>query len=137
MQSATYVGSGSKRMLWAGYILSALAVLFLLLDGAIKVLRLAPAVEATTQLGYPESAVFGLGLVLLVCIALYVFPRTSVLGAILLTGYLGGVIATHVRLGSNLFSLIFPAILGAMLWGGLFLRDHRLRELIPLRTSAL
>lgn len=137
MQSATYVGSDSKRMLWAGYILSALAVLFLLLDGAIKVLRLAPAVEATTQLGYPESAVFGIGLVLLVCIALYVFPRTSVLGAILLTGYLGGAIATHVRAGSDLFPLIFPAILGAMLWGGLFLRDHRLRDLIPLRTSAL
>ena len=137
MQAATYAGSGSKRMLWASYILSALAVLFLLLDGAIKVLRLAPAVEATTQLGYPESAVFGIGLVLLVCIVLYVFPRTSVLGAILLTGYLGGAIATHVRAGSDLFALIFPAILGAMLWGGLFLRDERLRELIPLRTSVL
>ena len=135
MQSATYVASGSKRMLWASYILSALAVLFLLLDGAIKVLRLAPAVEATLQLGYPEGAVFGLGLVLLVCLALYVFPRTAVLGAILLTGYLGGAIATHVRMGSDLFALFFPVILGAMLWGGLFLRDGRLRELIPLRTS--
>lgn len=136
MQATTQAVPGSKRMVWAGYILSVLAVLFLLLDGVIKVLRLDAAVQATTQLGYPESAVVGIGLVLLVCIVLYVIPQTSVLGAILLTGYLGGAISTHVRVGSDLFSLIFPAILGALLWGGLFLRDERLRALIPLRRPA-
>lgn len=136
MQLATQAVSNSKRTLWAGHILSVLTVLFLLLDGVIKVLRLAPAVEATVQLGYPESAVVGIGIILLACIALYAIPRTSVLGAILLTGYLGGAIATHVRASSDLFPLIFPAILGVLLWGGLFLRDERLRTLIPLRKSS-
>ncbi len=120
-------------MLWAGRVITALAVVFLLFDSVIKVLQLAPAVEATAQLGYPERVVFGLGLLELVCLVVYVFPRTSVLGAIMLTGYLGGAIATHVRNGSDLFSLVFPVLIGGVLWGGLFLRDHRLRALIPLR----
>lgn len=136
MQSATQAVPSSSRIAWASYLLSAPVVLFLLLDSVIKVLRLDAAVEATVQLGYPESAVAGIGLVLLVCIVLYVIPQTSVLGAICLTGYLGGAIATHVRVGSDLFALIFPAILGALLWGGLFLRDERLRALIPLRKPA-
>ncbi|HEY0604797.1 MAG TPA: DoxX family protein [Herpetosiphonaceae bacterium] len=133
MQATTQAVPDSRRMMWAGYVLSALPVLFLLLDSVIKLLRLDVAVQTTIQLGYPESTVFGMGLMLLVCVVLYVIPQTSVLGAILLTGYLGGAIATHVRIGSDLFSLIFPVILGAMLWGGLFLRDARLRALIPLR----
>lgn len=137
MQAATQAVPGSSRMVWASYILRTLAVLFLLLDGVIKVLRLDAAVEATVQLGYPESAVVGIGLVLLVCIVLYVIPQTSVLGAILLTGYLGGAISTHVRVGSDLFALIFPAILGVLLWGGLFLRDERLHDLVPLRKPAV
>jgi hypothetical protein len=120
-------------MVWAGRIISALTVLFLLFDSIIKVLTLAPAVEATTQLGYAESLVFGIGVIELVCLVLYVIPQTSVLGAILLTGHLGGAIATHVRAGSDLFSVVFPIIIGLLLWGGLFLRDNRLHTLIPLR----
>lgn len=123
----------SAKMLWAGRSMTALVVLFLILDGVIKVLQLAPAVEATVQLGYPARLVLGIGVLQLACLAVYVFPRTSVLGAIVLTGYLGGAIATHVRIGSEPFSVVFPILIGVLLWGGLFMRDDRLRALIPLR----
>jgi hypothetical protein len=123
----------SKKMLWAGYIISAMAVLFLIFDGVIKVLQRPEAVEPTIQLGYPESLVFWIGAIELICLIIYMIPQTSILGAILLTGYLGGAIATQVRAGSAPFSLIFPVIIGAMVWGGLWLRDDRLRALIPLR----
>lgn len=126
--------SGSKTTLWVGRIVSAFAVLFLIFDGVIKVLQLAPAVEATAQLGYPENLVLALGIVELACLVIYVIPRSSILGAILLTGYLGGAIASHVRIGSALFSVVFPIIIGALLWGGLFLRHSTLRTLIPLRS---
>jgi hypothetical protein len=125
----------SNKTLWAGRGISALAVLFLLFSGVIKVLNLAPAVEATVQLGYPESLVLVIGLLELACLAVYVIPRTSMLGAILLTGYLGGAVATHVLAGSDLFSLVFPILIGALIWGGLFLRDDRLHALIPLRSE--
>lgn len=127
----------SQKMRWAGWIMSGLAVLFLLLDSVLKVLNLPPAVEATVQLGYPASLVVSIGIVELLCILVYVFPRSAVLGAILLTGYLGGAIATHMRIGSGLFSVAFPIMLGALLWGGLFLREARLRALLPLRTSSV
>lgn len=125
----------SKTMLWTGRILSALAALFLLFDGVAKLFKPAPVVEATVQLGYPESVILGLGIVLTACTILYLIPRTSVLGAILLTGYLGGAVATHVRVGGPLFSVIFPILFGVLIWGGLFLRDGRLRALIPLRRE--
>ena len=124
----------SKGRLWTGRILSALPALFLLVDGVGKLLKPTPVVEGTVQLGYPESVLLGLGIVLLTCTALYVIPRTAVLGAILLTGYLGGAIATHVRVGSPLFShTLFPIYIAVLVWGGLYLRDERLRALIPLR----
>jgi len=124
----------SKGRLWTGRIMSALPALFLFVDGVGKLLKPTPVVEGTVQLGYPESVLLGLGIVLLTCTVLYVFPRTAVLGAILLTGYLGGAIATHVRVGSPLFShTLFPVYLAALIWGGLYLRDERLRALIPLR----
>jgi hypothetical protein len=110
-----------------------LAVLFLIFDSAIKVLQMAPAIEATTQLGYPEHLVLWIGVLEIICLVVYVIPQTSVLGAILYTGYLGGAIATQVRAGSPLFSIVFPVIIGLLLWGGLFLNDTRLRALIPLR----
>jgi hypothetical protein len=91
-------------------------------------------VETTVQLGYPESVILGLGIVLLVCTVLYLIPRTSILGAILLTGYLGGAVATHVRVGEGLFPVLFPVFLGVLIWLGLYLRDDRLRTLIPLRS---
>jgi hypothetical protein len=124
----------SKGRLWTGRIMSALPALFLLIDGVGKLVKSAPVVQGTLQLGYPESVLLGLGIVLLACTVLYVIPRTAILGAILLTGYLGGAIATHVRVGSPLFShILFPVYLAVLLWGGLYLRDERLRALIPLR----
>jgi len=124
----------SKGKLWTGRIMSGVPALFLFLDGVGKLVKPAPVVEGTIQLGYPESVLLGLGIVLLTCTVLYVVPRTAVLGAILLTGYLGGAIATHVRVGSPLFShILFPVYLAVLIWGGLYLRDERLRALIPLR----
>jgi hypothetical protein len=124
----------SKR-LWIGRILSGLMIVFLLVDGVMKVMKARVAVDGSVQLGYPESVVFGIGAILLVSTALYAIPRTSVLGAILLTGYLGGAIATHVRVGSPLFGYtLFPIYVGVILWAGLYLRDARLRALIPLRA---
>ena len=120
----------NKSSLWIGRILSALPVLFLLLDGVMKVVKPAFVVEATVQLGYPESVIVALGVVLVACTILYLIPRTAVLGAILLTGYLGGAVATHVRVGGPWGSILMPVILGVMLWGGLHLRDERVRSLI-------
>jgi DoxX-like family len=122
---------------WTGLVLSTLAILFLLFDGVIKVLKLPIAVESTVQLGYPEHVIAGIGIMELVCLALYAFPRTAVLGAILLTGHLGGAIATQVRVGNPLFShILFPTYVAALLWGGLWLREERLRALIPFRQPA-
>ena len=134
MQSATLTAPISNTSLWAGRVISALPALFLLVDGVMKLVKPAPVVEATVQLGYPESVILPLGIVLIVCTVLYVIPRTSVLGAILLTGYLGGATATHVRVGGPLFSILFPVIFGILIWGGLYLRNDRLRTLIPLRS---
>jgi len=122
------------KRLWAGRIMSGVAVLFLLFDSVGKVLKLAPVVEGTTQLGYPVSVLLGIGTVELLCLVVYMIPRTSILGAILLTGYLGGAVATHVRIGSPLFShVLFPIYVAVLIWGGLYLRDERLRTVIPLR----
>jgi DoxX-like family len=124
----------SRGMLWTGRLMSALPVLFLLVDGVMKLIKPAIVVETTVQLGYPESAIVGIGLALLASTLLYLVPRTSVLGAILLTGYLGGAVATHVRVGDGLFPILFPIILSALLWAGLVLRDSRLRAFLPLQT---
>jgi hypothetical protein len=123
-------------MPWAGRIISALPALFLLVDGAMKLAKPAVVVETTAQLGFPESVIVGLGIVLLACTALYVVPRTSVLGAVLLTGYLGGAVATHVRVQDGVFPVVFPVILGMLVWAGLVLRNPRLRELMPVQTSS-
>jgi hypothetical protein len=132
MQSAAQTAPVSKKKLWAGRILSALPVLMLLFSGVLKLIKPAPVVQEFARLGYPESVVLGIGILELACTVVYVIPRTSVLGAILVTGYLGGATATHVRIGEAQF--IIPVILGVLVWGGLFLRDDRLRALIPLRT---
>ena len=116
---------------WTGRALSTLAVLFLLMDSIMKIMKADLAVKGSVELGYPEGVVFGLGVVLLLSTALYAIPRTAVVGAILLTGYLGGAVATHVRVGNPLFShLLFPVYLGVFIWAGLVLRDVRLRDLI-------
>lgn len=114
----------------AGRIVSALPVLMLLFSAAMKLVKATPVLEGFARFGYPESVAVGIGVVELLCVALCVLPRTSVLGAILLTGYLGGAIATHVRIGEP---FIGPLLLGLLIWGGLYLRDARLPELIPLR----
>lgn len=119
----------SKGTLWAGRIISGLPALFLLLDGVMKLVKPAFVVEATVRLGYPESVIIPIGIVCVICTILYLIPKTSVLGAILLTGYLGGAVATHVRAFEGLFPVIFPVVFGVLLWLGLYLRNPRLRAL--------
>ena len=120
-----------RKMLWVSYAVSALPVLMLLFSSIMKLAKPPSVVESFAHLGYDDSVALGLGLVELLCTLLYVTPRTSVLGAILLTGYLGGATATHLRIGEPYYMAV---LLGILLWGGLFLRDERLRLLIPLRT---
>ena len=138
MPSGIQTAPGSNKNPWAGLIVSAIPILFLLMDGVMKLVKPAVVVDATKELGYPENTIIGLGITLLVCTILYAIPRTSVLGAILLTGYLGGAVATHVRVHGaargSLFEILFPAIVGVLVWGGLYMRDERLRALIPLRS---
>jgi len=129
------VESSAKKRSTAGYVLTGLVAAFLTFDTVMKLLQLAPAVQGTTELGYPAGTVVVIGAIELLCLVLYVIPRTSVLGALLLTGYLGGAIATHVRIGSPLPThTLFPIYVALMVWGGLYLRESRLRALLPFRT---
>ncbi|WP_424628138.1 DoxX family protein [Bradyrhizobium sp. SYSU BS000235] len=124
----------SRTALWTGRILSGVVIIFLLLDGAIKLIPLDVVIATSKQLGIPTHLAFTLGVLTLACTLLYAIPQTSVLGAILLTGYLGGAIYVHVLAGSPLFShTLFSIYLGLMIWGGLYLRDERLRLIFPLR----
>lgn len=133
MQTGAGIDFTSKKMQWAGYIASGLPGLLLVFSGVAKLILPEGMPEEFARLGYPVSTAAGIGIVALLCAALYLIPRTSVLGAILLTGYLGGATATHVRIG-DLF--IMPIIVGVVLWAGLYLRDPRVRALIPLRKPA-
>jgi hypothetical protein len=134
MPSGNLTAPGGKVMLWTGRVMSALPALFLLFDAIMKFAKPEFVVKATVDLGFPENTILGLGIVLLACTILYLIPPTAVLGAILLTGYLGGAVATHVRHGDGLFEIVFPVIFGGLLWGGLYLRDERLRSIIPWRS---
>jgi hypothetical protein len=132
--SAVTATSRTSPAIWGGRVMSGFVVLFLLFDAAIHLARPEPVVAAFAELGYPIGLSIGLGIAELVCTLLYVIPASSVLGAILLTGYLGGAVATHLRVGNPPFeAYIFPALVGALIWGGLYLRDARLRALVPLR----
>src|SRR6187402_2204378 len=125
------------KTIWTGRILSGLAVIFLLFDSTGKLLEVQPVIDGTRQLGYPRDIVFTLGVILLSCVIAYLIPRTSVLGALFLTGYLGGAVATHVRVENPLFShTLFPMYVAAFLWGGLVLRDARLRAFAPWRVQS-
>jgi hypothetical protein len=127
--------SESNKKQWAGRIMSALPVLFLIFDSVIHIMKPPAVVEGFAKLGYSLSLAVPLGIIELACIVLYVIPRTSVLGAALLTGYLGGAVATNLRAGAPLFSnVLVPVYLGVLLWGGLYLRDERLRAVFPVRT---
>lgn len=124
----------SRRRVWSGVSASGLAVAFLLFDGGIKLVKSQPVIDAFAQLGYPDSLARGVGLLELVCLALYVIPRTAPVGAVLLTGFLGGAISTHLRVGDPLFShTLFPIYVALLLWGGLGLRDPR--PLVLLRAT--
>lgn len=132
MELTTPIAPVSSASLWTGRVLSILPALFLLMDAVMKLIKPEPVVKATVEMGYPESVLFGLGIVLLASTILYLIPRTSVLGAILLTGYLGGAVASHVRLGQGAFEISFPVLFGILLWAGLVLRNPRLRAVLPL-----
>ena len=135
MNAETIAIPAASRRSWAGYIVSALPVIFLLMDAFGKFIKPEAVVIGTADLGYQESVIVPLGVTLLVCTVLYLVPRTSVLGAVLLTGYLGGAVATHVRIANPLFThQLFPVYLGALLWLGLYFRDARLRSLLPFRN---
>ena len=128
------VAAPSKGKLVGSWALSGLVILFLLFDGTIKLMNLPMVREATAQLGYPVDTIPVMAALVLGCTLLYVIPRTSVLGAVLLTGYLGGAVATHLRHSDPLFShILFPVYVGVMAWGGLYLREPRLQALLPLR----
>ena len=128
-------GECRKWRRWTGRALSGLATAFLLFDSTGKLLQVQPVIDGTLSLGYPRNLVFTLGVILLASVLAYAIPRTSVLGALLLTAYLGGAVATQVRVEAPLFShVLFPTYLGLMLWGGLVLQDDRLRAFLPLRS---
>jgi len=131
MTSPPTVSTGAR---WAGGIVSAVTVLFSVFDGVTKVIREPHVIEGTARLGFAEGSIVGIGVTLLVCTALYVIPWTSVLGAVLLTGYLGGAVAANVRVGNPAFNTGFPIVFAILVWLGLFLREPRLRVLLPLRA---
>jgi hypothetical protein len=135
MQSDDQAVPVRKTALWVGRAISGLCVLFLALDGTVKLFQPAPVLEACAELGIPEYTITGIGILLLACTAAYAVPATAVLGAVLLTGYLGGAIATHVRVGGPAFPVAFATALGVLVWVGLYLREPRLRALVPFRRA--
>ena len=132
MQSDTAVAGSSRKMIWAGRIVSALPVMLLIFSGCMKLGKPPAVVQGFNRFGYPERLLLPLGIVEITCTIIYLIPRISVLGAILLTGYLGGAVATHVRMLDP--SFVMPFIAGVLVWLGLFLREQRLRALIPFRS---
>jgi hypothetical protein len=134
MHTVVAGGVVSTKRLWTGRVLSGLVVLFLLMDGAMKLFKPAPVLKAQAELGWPDEITVATGIVLLICTILYAVPKTAILGAVLLTGYLGGAVAIQWRVGHPLFAeTLFPVYMGIVLWAGLYLRDARLCEMIPLR----
>ncbi|HVB40698.1 MAG TPA: DoxX family protein [Terriglobales bacterium] len=134
MQPAEQSIAVSKGALWAGRIISGLAVVFLLFDSISKLLRMASVMAAAAQMGFNARQIVAIGVVLLICLILYVIPRTSMLGAILLTGYLGGATATNVHEHGSVALVLFPVVFGVLVWSGLYLRDRQLRTWVPLRA---
>jgi hypothetical protein len=135
MESAAQPGSLSKKFMWTGRILSGLVAAFMVFDAVIHLMKPAPVVEAFVKLGFPLRLAVPLGITELLCVVLYVVPRTSIFGAILLTGYLGGAVAIQLPTGTSLFGqVLFPVYVGVFVWAGIYLRDDRLRTLIPFRN---
>jgi hypothetical protein len=135
MQTATQHDTISRTAFWSGRIISGLVTAFMIFDGTIHIMKPAPVVQGFAQLGFPIRLAVPLGIVSLTCALLYAIPQTSILGAILLTGYLGGAVAVQVPTQNPFFGeVIFPVYIGIFLWGGIYLRDERLRKLIPFRS---
>ncbi|HKI43852.1 MAG TPA: DoxX family protein [Balneolales bacterium] len=133
MELAMTSRSISAKSLWTGRIISALVVLFMLFDSITKIMQVPAVMKASVQLGYTAGTISVIGIILFVCVVVYVIPRTSILGAVLLTGYLGGAVATNLRIGAPLFSnVLFPVYFGILVWAGLFMRNPHLRRFIPL-----
>lgn len=131
------MSSSSSASPWPhriGLGLSALSILFCAFDAAAKIAKAQPVLDSLPSLGMPVSTVVPIGIALFVSTLVYAVPKTSPLGAVLLTGYLGGAMAMHVRVEAPAFNIVFPLLLGGLIWGGLFLREPRLRQLLPLRT---
>jgi hypothetical protein len=136
MTTKSQTMTATKPTIWIGWVMSSMVVVFLLFDSTTKLMMITPVVDATVGIGYPVDVIRPLGIVCLGCAILYAIPRTSILGAILLTGFLGGAVASKVRLEEPLFSqVLFGVYVGVLAWGGLYLRDYRLRALIPLRRG--
>jgi len=123
----------SKTLIWVGRTVSALVVLFCAFDGIMKVIKEPHVIAASAEFGFSASEIVLIGVLMLGCTILYAIPRTTILGAVLLIGYLGGAVVSNIRVGHPLFECIFPVIFGALAWGGVFVREPRLRELIPFR----
>lgn len=134
MESST-ITPVSKKALWAGYVICGLVVLMLLMSASFKFMKPPDVLKEFSRLGYAEGHALALGILEVACVVIYVIPQTAVLGAILLTGYLGGATATHVRIDDPITNLIGPSLFGVLAWLGLYLRDSRLRALIPLRSE--
>jgi hypothetical protein len=134
METTIQVASVSKAALWTGRIIEILIVLFMLFDSVTKIIKVHQVVESMARIGFPENRIVTIGVALLVSLILYVIPRTSILGAILLTGYLGGAVCANVLARTALFNLSFPIIFGVLVWLALYLRETRLRSMIPLRS---
>jgi DoxX-like family len=135
MQADKQAPPGSKRILWAGRVITALAALFLIFDSMGHLMKPAPVIAAFAQLGFPLKLAADLAIIGFFCLVLYLIPRTAVLGAILLTGYLGGAVAINLRVGNPMFETTFPVIFGVLIWAGVFLREDRVRALVPLRIQ--
>ncbi len=125
----------SRASLWAGWIITILVILFLAFDGITKLIKAPHVLSAMADLVFPVGTIVGIGAVLLVCTLLYAIPQTSVLGALLLTAYLGGAVAVQVRVGHPVFECSFPIIFGVLVWLGIYLREPRLMALVPIKTQ--
>jgi hypothetical protein len=131
-QSTATDAPTSKKMLWTGRVISAIPILLMIFSAVMKLIKAAPVVQGMPRYGYPESQIVTIGVLELLSCIVYVIPDTAVLGAILMTGYLGGATATNFRVGDP--SYVMTVILGVFVWGGLFFRDARVRALLPLRS---
>ncbi|HUI31952.1 MAG TPA: DoxX family protein [Candidatus Acidoferrales bacterium] len=134
--SATARRSHGRGAVWTGRIITGIVVLFMLFDSITKILKVDAVVKASAQLGYSANTIMAVGIILFACLVVYLYPRTAILGAVLLTGYLGGAVEANLRVGTPLFSnILFPVYFGILVWAGLYLRNSRVREFLSFRKA--